>query len=306
MSVRPRLSIGLPVYNGERFLGQSLKALLSQTFDDFELVISDNASTDRTAEICRDYAASDDRIRYVKQRVNVGAAANHNAVFALSRGELFKWASHDDLYDPRLLALCVDLLDRRPDVVLTHAWQGYIDSNGTVVATVRYPLDTDLPDPVKRFRSHLFGVGGDDFYGVIRSDVLRAVRPHGSYHHADRTFVAQLVLQGPFAQVPEVLYYRRDHPGRAERSAPSKRARAANLEPRRGNQRRNPTARLLAEYVGGYGAVVARAPLTLAQQVACYGYLSAWLASRAVPGRSRRMEDSFVRVGARQSNIEVK
>jgi hypothetical protein len=164
------------------------------------------------------------------------------------------------------------------------------------VGEAPYPLATDGADPVERFRSHLFGTGGDDFYGVVRSDVLRRVRPHASYHHADRTFVAQLVLEGPFHQVPEVLYYRRDHPGRAERAQPSTRARSANLDPVRAG-RAHPAARLLAEYVAGYAGVVARAPLTPGQRVRCSGHLASWVARRAVPGSAQRMEDSFATAG---------
>ena len=293
----PRLSIGLPVHNGEAYLEQSLQALLAQTWTDFELVVSDNASTDRTEEICREHAARDPRIRYVRQPENIGAARNHNAVFGLARGELFKWASHDDLYAPTLVERCVEALDAHPEVVLAHSWQGYVDGEGRLLGTVEYPLRTDSADPVTRFRSHLFGTGGDDFYGVIRSEVLRAVRPHGSHHHADRTFMAQLVLRGPFHQVPEVLYLRRDHPGRAERAAPTIRSRSANLDPVRAG-RGHPAARLLAEYVAGYLAVVARAPLTTRQRARCYGYVAAWVGSRAVPGRSRRMEDVLPPVAA--------
>src|SRR5919112_5909956 len=106
MTARPRVTIGLPVYNGERFLEQALDGLLAQTFTDFELIISDNASTDRTPEICQAYAARDSRIRYVRQPENIGAGPNHNILVPMARGEYFKWASHDDLYDPDLVAKC--------------------------------------------------------------------------------------------------------------------------------------------------------------------------------------------------------
>jgi len=113
MTDRPRLSIGLPVYNGEEYLAESFDALLGQTYEDFELVVSDNASTDGTEAICRKYAAQDSRIRYLRLPRNIGATPNHNHVFAESRGELFKWASHDDLYGRDLLRLCVEALDER-------------------------------------------------------------------------------------------------------------------------------------------------------------------------------------------------
>ncbi len=98
MNVAPRLSIGLPVYNGETYLIESLDSLFSQSYEDFELIISDNASTDGTADICRRYAKQDPRIHFIRQSRNIGLAPNHNFVFQEARGELFKWASHDDLY----------------------------------------------------------------------------------------------------------------------------------------------------------------------------------------------------------------
>ena len=130
----PRLSIGLPVYNGEDYLAESLDALLGQTYEDFELIISDNASTDGTGDMCRRYAKQDTRIRYVLQPENLGLARNHNFVFQESRGELFKWAAADDLYGQDLLQRCVDALDEHPDVVLAHAWEAAIDASGTLSA----------------------------------------------------------------------------------------------------------------------------------------------------------------------------
>ncbi|MFJ8929811.1 glycosyltransferase family 2 protein [Streptomyces sp. NPDC102364] len=290
MTAHPRLSIGLPVYNGEEYLAESLDALLGQTYEDFELVISDNASTDATQDICRKYAAQDSRIRYIRLSRNVGATPNHNYVFTESRGELFKWASHDDLYARDLLRRCVEALDEHPEVILAHADQAVIDGDGQIKVPYEYTLATDSPRPPERFRSLLFEPGGDDFYGVLRADALRRVNPLDSYHHADRTFVAEIALNGRFHQVPELLYFRRDHPTRAERANPSKRSRCVNLDPRRAGPL-HPTPRLLAEYVLGFVSAIRRAPLSAADRRACYGHLAAWMSNRTRPGTGERVED---------------
>jgi glycosyltransferase involved in cell wall biosynthesis len=291
MTTIPRLTIGLPVYNGERYLPEALDALLGQSYSDFELLISDNASTDGTEEICRRYAARDDRISYFRQPHNIGACPNHNFLVHKARGELFKWASHDDLYGRDLLLRCVGALDAHPEVVLAHAEQAIIDAEGRVTHRVDYPLNTASPRAPERFVSMLFAVGGDDFYGVIRTDVLRRTPLNGSYHHSDRTLVSELVLHGPFHQVPELLYFRRDHPDRAERAKPTKRARSANMDPRRASRLRHPTARLLAEYVWGFVDAIRRAPISAADKRECYRHLLRWMASRAVPGAAQRLED---------------
>ena len=103
MTSIPRLTLGLPVYNGERYLAASLDALLAQTFTDFELIISDNGSTDRTGEIARRYAATDPRVHHVHHPRNRGSSFNHNFVVEQGRGEFFKWVSDDDLYAQHLL-----------------------------------------------------------------------------------------------------------------------------------------------------------------------------------------------------------
>jgi glycosyltransferase involved in cell wall biosynthesis len=283
----PALSIGLPVYNGERFLEQSLDALLAQTYTDFELIISDNASTDRTAEICTAYADRDPRIRYVRQPVNIGAAPNHNATVALARGRYFKWASHDDVYGAELLRLCIEALESRPEIVLAHSWDAFLDEHGAASPPVPYELETDDPRAPVRFRSLLHVSGGNDIYGVIRTEVLRAVGPLGSYHNADRTFVAALSLRGPFFQVPQVLYFRRDHPQRAERS-PTRRARAANLDPRRASHLRNPMIRLDGEYILSYLTMIATAPLSIGDRLRCLGAVAGWLGGHLRPGARQR------------------
>ena len=280
----PRLSVGLPVYNGENYMAESLDALLGQSFEDYELIVSDNASTDGTADICRHYERLDSRIRYVRQPRNLGLAPNHNFLVEQARGELFKWASHDDLYGADLLGRCVDALDEYPDVVLAHSWTAMIDGSGAVTEAHEYPLATAAPHAPERFRSLLFDTGCDDDGGVIRTTILRRVAKKNSYHHADRTIITELGLHGPFYQVPEWLYFRRDHPERAERACPTIRARCANMDPRRADRLRHPVVRLYGEYVWAYVAAIRNAPLSPADRRECYRYLAQWVTSRLPAG----------------------
>jgi glycosyltransferase involved in cell wall biosynthesis len=297
----PRLSVGLPVYNGERYLAESVEALLGQTFEDFELLISDNASTDATGDICREYAKADSRVRYIRQPRNIGAAPNHNFLFGQSRGEYFKWAAADDLYARDLLERCVDVLDKRPEVILAHSWTAAIDGDGLVIQAMEYPLATDSPNPAERMRAMLFGDGKNDFgliraddqYGVMRAEVLRRVPAQGSYYHSDRTQMTEIALHGPFCQVPEWLYFRRDHSGRPQHAVPTVRGWCANLDPRRANRFRNPTVRLVAEFVFGYAAGIARAPLSLRERRECYLVLAQWLASKTAPALRRVTGDGM-------------
>lgn len=286
MSTAPRLTIGLPVYNGQNYVSESLDSLLAQTYTDFELIISDNASTDDTQEICRDYATRDSRIRYVRQDRNIGAVPNHNYLVQEARGELFKWAGHDDFFAPELVRRCIDALDDRPHHVLSHSFMGIIDGDGEVVEKFDYTLATDSPFADERFRSLLETDGGDDFYGVIRTDVLRRITPQNSFHNGGRKLVAELSLWGPFYQVPQTLFFRRDHPERGDRLG-SIRAVCTNLDPRRS---RHSSARLVGEYVVSYVPAIRRAPLSSAERRRCYRHYAEWAARRVIsepPWRTR-------------------
>jgi glycosyltransferase involved in cell wall biosynthesis len=198
MSKVPRLSVGLPVYNSSAYVADSIEAILGQTFEDFDLIISDNASTDDTGDICRRYLKQDSRVRYFRQPKNVGLSPNHNFCVEQSGAELFKWAAGDDLYARNLLEKCVAALDENPRVVLAHSWTAMIDGSGTVFQANSYPLRTSATRAPDRFRSLLNDSGGDDDGGVIRREVLLRTAMKESYHHADRTFIAELALYGPF------------------------------------------------------------------------------------------------------------
>jgi glycosyltransferase involved in cell wall biosynthesis len=285
----PRLSIGLPVYNGEEYLAEALDALLGQTFTDFELIISDNASTDGTATICARYERQDARIRYFRQSRNIGAAPNHNFLLAQARGEFFQWVSCDDLYARDLLQRCVDALDAHPDVILAAAWTAVVDHESKLTQARPYPMASESPSAPVRFTSMLFGepedygfICADDDYGVIRTEVLRRVAPHGSFYHADKALITGLSLYGRFHHERDWLYFRRDHADRAFRANPTARSWCANLDPRRASRLRHPVARLFAEYLWSFTVRIARAPLSPADRLACYWILARWTGSRVI------------------------
>jgi glycosyltransferase involved in cell wall biosynthesis len=285
----PRLTVGLPVYNGEQFLGEALDALLGQTFEDFELIVADNASTDGTADIGRRYAKQDSRVRYIRHDRNVGLVANHVFVQEQARCELFKCAAHDDLYGRDLMERCVDALDENPDAVLAHSWSAVIDESRNVTGTFGSGVPMDSPLAPERFRTVLFDGCHDYEYGVIRTQALRRMTRRGSYHHADRMFNAELALHGRFQQVPDWLYFRREHAGRPPQTV---RDRCTIFDPRRADRLRHPVARLYAEYLWAYIPVIRRAPLSSADRRECYRLLAQWMLSRALPvaGRSLRGE----------------
>lgn len=285
MTATPRLSIGLPVYNGEKYLCEALDALLGQTFDDFELILSDNASTDQTADICRSYQKQDSRIRYFRQTRNIGLAPNHNFVIEQARGELFKSAHHDDLYARDLLERCIDALDQHPEAVLAYTWSAAIDSAGVVTHLIDYTTSTSLPKAPQRFESMLFDGWGDDYGGVVRLGVLRSIAPHNSYHFADRVFTTELGLHGPFYIIPERLHFRRVHAEQAGRNS-DMRQRCTTLDPRRGGHR-HPAVRLYVEYVMGYVRAIRHAPLSPSEQKECYWTFTKWMGSRSAPFLSR-------------------
>jgi glycosyltransferase involved in cell wall biosynthesis len=269
----PKLTVGLPVYNGERFVTETLDSLLGQSFSDFELLISDNASTDGTEEICRAYAARDPRIRYVRQARNIGCNPNHNFLVSQARTQYFKWAAHDDLYGRDLLARCVEVLDENPDVVLSHGDKAVIDEDGNIVELFDYDLATDSSDVVERFRSLVVADGADDEYGVMRTHVLRSIRPKDSYHHAARPFMTEIAFRGRFHQVRELLYFRRDHLGRGDRH-PTIPTLCTNLDPQRAGQG---TTRLVAEYAYRFFEAIAAAPIKKSEKLACYRVLASHL-----------------------------
>lgn len=209
----PRVSIGVPVYNGERYIADTLDSLLAQTFEDFELIICDNASTDRTEQICRTYAENDARIRYVRGVQNLGAAKNYRRAFELSSSEYFRWANADDLFAPESLARCVEVLDRQLSVVLVYPKTKFIDERGNVISEYEDNLNIQSSRASERFAEVIHRLGYVNvIYGLVRADVLRQTGLLRNFPSGDVPLVAELTLYGKFWEIPEFLFYRRLHP----------------------------------------------------------------------------------------------
>lgn len=210
----PSVSVGMPVYNGERYLRRAIESILVQSFTDFELIISDNASTDATPEICRDYAARDARVRYIAHATNRGAAWNINHVVTLARAPYFTWAHADDLRAPRQLECCVAELDRAPaSVVVACSRSVIVDEDDRQIELYQDGMDLRQPRPSDRLRLAVRNAGWCNvLFGVIRTGDLRACGPLGAYPHADRVLIHELVLRGQFWEIPDHLFYRRTHP----------------------------------------------------------------------------------------------
>jgi glycosyltransferase involved in cell wall biosynthesis len=208
---RPRLTIGLPIYNGEELLPQAIESLLTQKYDDFEVVISDNASVDGTPELCAGYAAQDPRIRSVRNERNLGSIPNFNKLVGLARGEYFKWAAHDDWCEPEFVGRCVEVLDADPGVVLCHTKATRVDEDGHTMVVDLDPLDVRSPDPAERFRQVLWSLRAIyPIYGVIRTEALRRTQLFRSHSGSDRILLAELSLLGQLHQIPELLLYERE------------------------------------------------------------------------------------------------
>jgi glycosyltransferase involved in cell wall biosynthesis len=216
----PRVSVGLPVYNGERYLARTLDSILAQDFADFELIVSDNASTDRTAEICRDYAQRDSRVRYFRNERNLGAGPNYDSCFHRARGTYFKWAAHDDALAPDYLSKAVAALDAAPEAVLCTVGITEIGPNDEVLRTYanHFP-GVSSPDPAARFGAVIHARHQcEDFFGLYRRAALVGSGLHDNYSGSDRVLLAEMALRGPWVSVPDPVFLHREHEGRYTRA----------------------------------------------------------------------------------------
>lgn len=263
MSTTPRVAIGLPVFNGDNYLEAAIDSILAQDFDDFELVIADNASTDGTEEIARAAAATDRRVRYDRSPVNRGATWNYNRLVELTESEFFKWSAHDDLLAPRFLGACVAELDLFPGAVLAYPRTVLIDAVGEVQdGTFVDGLDLRDVDPLARFRRYLVHPGEQHpVFGLIRRSALLRTGLIANCWGGDQVVLAELLVQGTFNEVPERLFLRRYHPETSMVANRTPAEVAKWYDPTRRSRRALPRTRLTSELVKAAGR--AEVPLSM-------------------------------------------
>lgn len=226
-----QLSIGVPVYNGADYIHEAITSHLEQDFGDFELVVSDNCSTDATPDIVNELAAQDDRVTYTRNDSNIGGPANFNRLFRLTNGDLFRWAAADDRIEPGYLSAVVSMMDADPSIVIGHSEsllidpasnamlemdQGYLGGDGYLEAIKLTPPPGD-----DRFGSNaphqridaVINNNHRNFYifGIMRRDVMMKTRLHGSFYGGDRTLLVEMAMRGRFVKVPEALFASRSH-----------------------------------------------------------------------------------------------
>ena len=222
--MQPTISIGLPVFNGERYLAEAIESILAQSFEDFELIVSDNASDDRTAEISRGYAAGDRRVRVIRHDVNIGGAANFNSVFHAARGRYFKWVAHDDVLHPDNLARTLAVLEATPDAVAVHCRVEVIGAAGERLGGEPFPLRRiGSARASERFADLILTPHWNLWtYGLMRPSALAKTDLLAPYTSSDRVLLAHLALLGRFIELPEVLFFFRDQPERASKKIPDR------------------------------------------------------------------------------------
>lgn len=235
MTSTPRLSVGLPVYNGETFVDQCVESILAQTFGDFELIICDNASTDGTIGRLEHWQAVDSRVRVHRASQNRGAAANFNWAFALSSAPYFKWCAVDDLMEPDLFRLCVEALDSVPEAALAYSGAVDIDETGQVLGEIYdnnadYAFESD--DPVLRFKDLVCRIHSCiAVFGVIRRSVLLETSVIGPYAASDKVLLAEIGLKGRLVRVHDKLLLHRQHARRSVTENPTLRQRLQWFNP---------------------------------------------------------------------------
>ena len=270
MSESPLITIGLPVYNSERYLRQSLDSLLAQTYSDFVLVISDNASTDGTAQICREYAAADPRIKYFRNDTNIGNPRNFNRVFELTATRYLKWSTADDFWEASFLERALDVMERDSTVALCYPQAVLVDADGGNPTNYDDVLHLVQEDPADRFLSLIARIKlAHQHLGLIRTSHLRQTHLLGTHVASDINLLAELTLYGKFFELPHRLFFRRFHKdsGSWKRGDPdheAKRYHAAGV----GRERlKNWHCDL------GFFSAVNRSPLPLTSKVRIYHHL---------------------------------
>lgn len=270
MATPATVSIGMPVYNGASHLRAGIESLLGQSYSDIELIISDNASTDATQDICRDYAGRDTRLRYYRNDVNIGASGNYNAVFHHARGAYFKWASSNDICGREFIEKCVAVLERHPDVALvyprTRLMYGDEKPPEDYVDAVSLPQESACA----RFNEFLDRIRLNNVMnGVVRTAVLGRTPLIKIFFSSDICLMAEVALYGKFVELPEFLLYRRMDPESAT-AKKSEQEVLRHYDPKLRRRMLFQTWKLNHAYL----ASVWRVPLPLTEKLCLYRHLA--------------------------------
>ena len=215
-----KVVIGLPVYNGQKYVGAAIESHLSQSFGDFDLVISDNGSTDATPQICADYASKDKRVKYLRSDENRGILWNHRRVFEAveSPSQYFRWAGADDIMEPGLLQAMVTVLENRPEVEAVVPYTKNIDDNGLIIGSMSNTLDLQSSNVFERARDVMLANYQHVIaYGLLRASTLQRMRTRPDYIGWDPIFVWELALRGQLVQAEGPGLLRRFHAGSISR-----------------------------------------------------------------------------------------
>ncbi|KAI95219.1 glycosyl transferase [Rhodomicrobium udaipurense JA643] len=303
----PKISIGVPVYNGLPYVGELMDSLLSQTFGDFDIVISDNASNDGTEELLRAYATADARVKYFRNETNIGLIPNYNRVFELATAPYFKWSAADDLYEPEYLAACFPAIRDDASVAVSHSETALVDRDGLAL-----PYDSNLHACVDAQNGRTWLLDRDDcacsgsrtrrfravlakqimcapIYGLMRRETLLKTVLHQSFFGSDKLLLAELALHGRYSIAPGKLFKKRMHAEMT--SVMGKTSVQSRIDP----SIRFKSAQLVK--LGHYIAMLRKTDLSAAEKSRCFAYLAVHSASSMIPETFRyRPELMFGRI----------
>jgi glycosyltransferase involved in cell wall biosynthesis len=291
----PLVSIGLPVYNGESLLERAVDSLLAQTFRDFELIISDNASTDSTPFICQRYADSDSRVRYFRNDTNLGGCANAEIVHRKARGCYFMFGSHDDYWYPEFIEKCLVPLEKDPKVVLVYPRTVIMSSEGQDLRTYADDIDTRGMEHVEArvAKVHYGAAFRTAIYGLMRRELGLSCLPSARVFAPDHVFLTQMAMHGQFANVPETLF-------KYTRQAKLVSLKLRSTEYYAYYQRmQEPKAWSILKYRGYWGTTVCicwrvwKAPLTLKEKLTVMFKTVSWCLHQEVPPSVMKVLDKM-------------
>lgn len=271
MKAQPLAAAGIPVFQGQNFLDDTLHHLREQTYGNLEILVCDNASTDDTVTIAKEHAAADARVKVKVNETNLGAAENYNTVFRESNGKYFAWNAHDDYSSPDYFEAAVAALEANPHCAVAIPRSFRIDVDGAKLEEFEIPPDLFSDKPHVRFRTAAHANPATVVFGVFRRSIIEGRPPHGHFSGSDRNFVADILLQGPPVMAGDAEFYLREHPGRSVRTYHRRgnrysHGRDAWFDPQRTGRIVFPAWRRLGRYV----LSVSRTRLGPAESARCY------------------------------------